>query len=134
MAATICWFSAAVHSGLRLKKDIAMLLFNIEVNIRGVLAAGIRFIIGFLVKAEDAGKDIIGECLDFQVIVLYGGVEIPTGYVDAIFRAFDLGLKILELLRRLEIGIGFRDGHEPAEGALQLGLSALVLTEGGGVI
>ena len=109
-------------------------LFYIELDIGGILAARVRLVVRFLVEVEDPGEDVIGESSHLEIIVVDRGVEVPAGHVDPVLRAFDLGLKVLELLSCLEVGIGLGDGHEAAERSGQLCLGALILPEGSGVV
>ena len=102
------------------------MLFYIKMDIGGIFATGIRFVIGFLVKAEDTGEDIIREGFDIQVVLSYGVIKVATGDIDPVLRTADIGLKVLELLRGLEIGVCFRHRHEPAKGTLELALCTLV--------
>lgn len=90
-------------------------LFNVELDVRSVFAAGIRFVVRFFMIAEDAGEDAVRESFYFQVVGVDGGVEIPSGHIDTVLGTLDICLKILEGLGGLQIGIGFSNRHQPAE-------------------
>ena len=110
------------------------MLFYIKMDIGGIFATGIRFVIGFLVEAEDTGEDVIREGFNFEVVLLYGVVEIATGDIDPVFRAANVRLEVLELLRSLKVGVSFGNGHQPAKRTLELALGALVGGERIGII
>src|SRR5438105_4105564 len=61
-------------------------LFYVEVNIRRVFRAGIRFIIRLRAKPEYPGKKVVREGLYFQVILVYRFVKILPGNIDPVFR------------------------------------------------
>src|SRR5258708_6857482 len=111
-----------------------ILLLYVEMNSRRVLAAGVSLIVGLVMEAEHACEDVIREGLDLEVVVIDGLVEFAAGVFDAIFRPGNVGLEVLELLGGTKIGVGFGHRHQAAELALQLGLRALILTEGSGVV
>src|SRR5258708_5969222 len=111
-----------------------ILLLYVEMNSRRVLAAGVSLIVGLVMEAEHACEDVIREGLDLEVVVIDGLVEFAAGVFDAIFRPGNVGLEVLELLGGTKIGVGFGHRHQAAERALQLGLRALILTEGSGVV
>ena len=48
--------------------------------------------VGALVEAEHTGKDVLGKASDGGVVGLGRVVEVLAGYIDAVFRAFELGL------------------------------------------
>ena len=60
------------------------------------VSVGLEFL--HLAEAEDAGEDVVGEGADILVINGYLIVELVTGFVDAVFRAFQLRLKVHETL------------------------------------
>ena len=143
MAATIvcCW--AWSKRGLRLNKENAKSfyfkraplvrgpdgLFYVEVHVGCVLAAGVGLEVRPLMEAEHAGEDIVGEGLDLEVVIIHGAIEFPAGVVDPVLGAGNIGLEVLELLGRFQIGVGFGDGHQAGEGTLEIGLGALVSAE-----
>ena len=84
--------------------------------------------------AQQPGKNIIGEEAHFQVVVIDRAVVVAPRCVDAVFRAFNLRLKILKGLGCFQIRIGLCYCHQPAKGTLQLCLRLLILLKGSRVV
>lgn len=64
----------------------------LELHLRCLLGTLGRFEVGVLIEAEQAGKDVLGETADGGIVGFGCVVEVLAGHVDAVFRAFELGL------------------------------------------
>ena len=60
-----------------------------------------------------------GEKFDFSVEFLGAGVVEATGGLDFVLNILELGLKLEVVGVSLEVGVGFGDGEEVREGALE---------------
>src|SRR6266550_4027326 len=63
-------------------------------------------------KSERAGQQHRGELLDTGVVFLHRVVEEAARSGDLVLDVGELGLELLEVLARLEIGIGFAQREE----------------------
>ncbi len=66
--------------------------------------------------AEQGGRKL----LDAGVVFLDGVIEEAAAGGDLVFDVGQLGLQLLEIRVGLEVGVGFRQRDEAAEGAAQL--------------
>ena len=57
-------------------------------------------------------KDMFREAADIGVVSLCSIVEVFACYVDTVFRSFQLGLQLKEVLIGLQVGIVFRDSQQ----------------------
>ena len=85
------------------------------------------FKVSAFLKAEQSGKDILGEAADAGIEFLRRVVEVGTCHVDAVFGTFQLGLQFQEILVGLQLGIVLRDGKQFAEGRSHGTLRLLIL-------
>ena len=70
----------------------------------------------FLLKTEEAGEEVHGKGAHHDVVGPYLLVVEFAPFIDAIFRAFELGLELAEIFGRLQVGIVFCHGEEATEG------------------
>ena len=70
----------------------------LEFYFRGLFGAVCGFELIAFLKAEEAGEDVAGEAAYAEVVFLNRLVEAETALVDAVFRAFELGLQCREVL------------------------------------
>ena len=66
-------------------------------------------------EAEDAGEEQRGERLDRGVVGEHRRVVVAARRRDLVLGVGQLRLQLLEVLRRLQVGIRLRDREEPAE-------------------
>lgn len=84
------------------------LIFNsvsLELHLRCLFASFGGFKVGTLLKAEKTGKNVFGEAADCRIKILRRIVEVGTCHVDAVFRTFQLGLELQEVLVGFQVGI-----------------------------
>ena len=62
------------------------------------LGTGLSLELVHSVEAEDAGKDVLRELADNDVVLLYDAVELIAGLVDAVFSTLQLSLQVAEVL------------------------------------
>ena len=90
------------------------------------LRSGLGLEIGALLEAEQSGQDVLGEAADGGVELAGRVVEVLACHVDAVLRAFQLGLQLQEVLVGLQVGIVLGDGQQFAQSRCQLALRGLV--------
>ena len=100
-------------------------LLGLELYFGSLLGGGISLKLSHLVEVEETSKNVLRERTDDEVVVLHGGVELVASLVDAVLRAFELNLKLLEVLVGLQVGIVLLDGDELAESRTEFALSLL---------
>lgn len=87
------------------------LIFNsvsLELHLRCLFASFGGFKVGTLLKAEKTGKNVFGEAADCRIKILRRIVEVGTCHVDAVFRTFQLGLELQEVLVGFQVRDSFR--------------------------
>ena len=97
-----------------------------EFHRRCRLRSGLGLEVGVLLEAEQSGEDIAGEAADGGVELAGRVVEVLACHVDAVLRAFQLGLQLQEVLVGLQVGIVLGDGQQFAQSRGQLSLCGLV--------
>ena len=105
------------------------LIFNsvsLELHLRCLFASFGGFKVGTLLKAEKTGKNVFGEAADCRIKILRRIVEVGTCHVDAVFRTFQLGLELQEVLVGFQVGIVFGNGEQLAESGSNRALCLLV--------
>ena len=79
----------------------------------------------FLLKTEEAGEEVHRKGAHHDVVGPYLLVVEFAPFVDAIFRAFELGLELAEIFGRLQVGIVFCHGEESTESLREFTLRLL---------
>jgi len=97
-----------------------------EFYLGGVLCALLSFKIGLGVETVDITEDVAGELAQVGVVAACHLVEIAALYGNAVLRALELCLQLLEVLVGLEVGVGFTQCDEAAQRTAYLALCLLV--------
>ena len=79
----------------------------------------------FLLKTEEAGEEVHGKGAHHDVVGPHLLVVEFAPFVDAIFRAFELGLELAEIFGRLQVGIVFCHSEQTSEGLREFTLRLL---------
>ena len=77
------------------------------------------------VETKDAGKDVLGELADDDVVFLNDFVEGVASLVDAVLSTFQLHLQVAEILVSFQFGIVLLNGNQFTQSRTQLTLCLL---------
>ena len=112
---------------------IALALYKkykvLKLYFRSLVTTFGRFKISAFLKAEKTGKDVFRETANGCIKVFRRVVEVGTCYVDAVFRAFQLGLQFQKVLVGFQVGIIFGNGKQLAESGSDRTLSFLIFSQ-----
>ena len=112
---------------------IALALYKkykvLKLYFRSLVTTFGRFKISAFLKAEKTGKDVFRETANGCIKVFSRIVEVGTCYVDAVFRAFQLGLQFQKVLVGFQVGIIFGNGKQLAESGSDRTLSFLIFSQ-----
>lgn len=106
---------------------------SLELHLRCLFAAFGGFKVGAFLKAENTGKNVLGETADCRIKVLCSIVEIGACYVDAVLCPFQLGLQFQKILIGFQVGIVLGNGKQFAKGGSNRALCFLVFSQFSGV-
>ena len=100
---------------MSIKFSISIVNPQLEFHLWSILGTSLCLKLIHRVKAKDAGKDVLGELTDDDVVLLNDTIELVTGLVDAVFSTLQLHLQVAEVLVGLQVGIVLLDGNQTAE-------------------